>query len=267
VRTPDCVRNPRIQRDWDDLKDDLEEGIDELGIMVRHLNRKRRNKAKKGEYVGGHVPAGFIVEIKETEASGHIIYGRYKRYPPHAEIAERGLRALVQHRFSEMATHHALGGLMYPLFPPELKYMERLSALRIATKIEGVGYFISPSMVGSLANIPELIGIWTYGDLNPIPENHEKAVPVDLWLEAHQGSKKAIKTRGRGAEHEPLEWNGILGYYNHDEPHRISGHTAKGSYRCQSDYVQRGCPGCLDIAAHLIDEPLTKAVLQQLGNL
>jgi DNA invertase Pin-like site-specific DNA recombinase len=264
VRTPEYIKNPQIPKDWDDLKDDLEEGIEELGVMARRLNRKRRQKAGRGEYVGGPVPAGFIVDIKETEASGHHIFGKLKRYPSHAEIVEKVLKALIQNRYSEMATHHALGGLMYPLFPPELKYMERISSLRRATKIDEVGYLISPSMIGSLANNPTLIGIWTYGDIDPIPDNHDKAVPVELWLEAHQGFNNAIKPRGCGARHEPLEWNGILWCYNDDEPKLISGHASKNAYRCQSDYVQGRGPECLDIAAHLLDKPLTGAVLQQL---
>jgi DNA invertase Pin-like site-specific DNA recombinase len=264
VRTPEYIKNAQIPEDWDYVKNELEEGIKEAKVMNRRLYHKRRLKAQRGEYVGGPVPAGFIVEIKETEASGHRIYGKLKRYPPHAEIVEKVLKVYIQHRFSEMKTHGALDGLMYPLFPPELNYMERLSSLRRATKIDGVGYVISPSMIGNLTNTPELIGIWTYGNLDPIQNNHEKAVPVDLWLEAHQGSLHDIKPRGRGLTREPLEWNGILWCCNHDEPLRISGHASKNSYRCQRDYLQGRGPGCLDIADHLIDKPLTEAVLKQL---
>ncbi len=264
VRTPEYIKNPRIQRDWEDLRDDLEEAIEESKIMARRLNRKRRQKAARGEYAGGPVPPGLIVEIKDIEASGHNVYGKFKKYKPHAEIVERALRALVQYRFRKMEAHRALGGLMYPLFPPELKYMERLSGLRKAKKIDGVGYLISPAMIKTLANIPELIGIFTWGDLEPRRDNHDKVVPVDLWLEVHQGFNDVIKPRGHGAHHEPLEWNGLLWCCNHDELKRISGHAAKGAYRCQSDYIQGRCPVCLDIAAHLLDKPLTGAVLQQL---
>jgi hypothetical protein len=109
-----------------------------------------------------------------------------------------------------------------------------------------------------------LSGIWTYGDIHPIPGNHDKAVPLELWLEAHEGFVKPIKPRGRAIRHEPLEWNGLLWCCNHDEPRRISGHVAKGSYRCQRDYVQGQGPGCIEIATHLLDKPLTKAVLQRL---
>jgi DNA invertase Pin-like site-specific DNA recombinase len=264
IRTPDYIKNPQIQKDWDDLKDDLEEGIEELKVMGRRLYRKRRQKADRGEYVGGPVPAGFIVEIKETLASGHNIYGKYKPYPPHAEIVEKILKVFIQHRFRVMETHNALGEIKYPPFPQELKYMERLTSLRRVKRFDGVGYEITPSMIRSLVDIPELIGIWTYSDLPPKPGNHDRAVPVDLWLEAHEGYKNTIKPRGRGARHEPLEWNGLLWDYNHDPPKYISAHAFKNSYRCESDYRQGRGRGCLYIAAHFLDKPLTEAVLRQL---
>lgn len=265
VRTPEYVLNPCVQHDWDKLADELESGIEELNVMSRRLNRKRRQKAERGEYVGGPVPPGFVVEIKETEPSGRCIYGKYRRYHPHAKIVERILREYGKQGFSEMKTHQALGELFYPSFPPELQYMERLSALRMTTKIEGVGYRISPSMISSLAMNPTLVGVWRYGDIEPIQDNHEKAVPVDLWLEAFQGCSQHIKPRGRGIRHEPLEWNGLLWCGNHDLAKRISGHSSKESYRCQSDYVQGRGPSCLDITTHYLDIPFTRAVLQKLS--
>lgn len=207
---------------------------------------------------------GFIVEIKETEPSGRRVYGKYKRYAPHAEIDEIILREYIKQGFSEMRTHRALNKRMYPLFPADLQYMETLSSLRKATKLEGVGYLISPSMISSLVVTPELSGMWTWGDIKPIPDNHDNAVPVELWIEAFSGKKEFKKPRGRGINREPLEWDGLLWCCNHDIPSRISGHTGKSAYRCQKDYVQGGWPSCLDITAHFVDKPLIEAVLQRL---
>lgn len=171
-------------------------GIEENKVMNRHLNHKRSQKAERGEFVGEPVIPGFIVEIKATEASGRNIYGKYWPYTPHAEIVII-LREFIKQDFSEIKTYRALCGKTYPLFPPELKYMEKLSSLRMAKKVDGLGYRITPSMITSLATTPELIGIWTWGDIEPIPDNHEKAVPVDLWLEAFRGYKEFVKPRGR----------------------------------------------------------------------
>jgi hypothetical protein len=151
------------------------------------------------------------------------------------------------------------------MFPPELHYMERLSSLRMASKIEGVGYRISPAMVISLATNPKLVDWAFWGDNEEIEDNHEAAVPESLWLEACQGAKTAIKPRGKGIRHEPMEWNGLLRCINHETPRRVSGHASKGSYRCETDYVQGRGPYCFDIAAQYLDGPLTSAVLKQLN--
>jgi len=265
VRTPEYIKNPCIQNDWDYLADDLERGIGENRVFNGRLLRKRRQKAQRGEFVGEPVIPGFIVEIKETEPSGRHIYGKYQPYPPHAEIDEKILLEFRNQNFSEMKTHRALDGLMYPLFPPELKYMERLSALRKAVKVESIGYRITPSMISSLATTPKLIGLWTWGDIEPIPDNHEAAVPVNLWLEVFQGHKDSVKPRGKSINHEPLEWDGLLLCGNHDIPQRMSSHRAKGFYRCETEYTQGRGPSCLHITAHYLDKPLTNTILGQLA--
>ena len=264
VRTPDGIWSPRIQRDWDYLKDEFEAGIDELGLMAKRLNRKRKNKAARGEYVGELILPGFIVPIVETEPSGRQRYGKYQRYAPHAEVCERVLREFIRQNGSPRKTHHALGkDLAYPLFPPELRYMERLTSLRKSTRTNQ-GYRISPAMIRGLATNPKLIGAWNWGDTEPRLDNHEAAVPTGLFMEAYALAAQSRKPRGKGITHEPLEYTNLLWCYQHDEPRLISGHPAKGAYRCQSDYVQGRGPSCFAIASHYLATPLTKAILRQL---
>ncbi|MFC2059158.1 recombinase family protein, partial [Chloroflexota bacterium] len=261
IRTPEGTWNPAIDKDREHLKLQFDYAVNEGQVNIRRLYSRKRQKAARGEYVGGPVPPGFIVEIKEREPSGRHIYGKYRIYAPHAKIVERVLQEYIKNGFSEMKTHVSLGGLVYPEFPPKLKYMDRLSSLRKATRIEGVGYRISPSMISSLATIPELIGLWTWGDLAPIPDNHDRVVPADLWLEAFEGCRGSVKPRGRGVRHDPLEWDALLWCGEHDIPQRIAGHASKEAYRCQSEYVQGLGPACFNIASHYLNEPLTKAVL------
>ncbi|MFC1981127.1 hypothetical protein ACFLVN_02655 [Chloroflexota bacterium] len=265
LRTPYEVLSPCVERDWEVIHEELERGADELKGMNKRLCRRRALKAARGEFVGEPILPGFIVPIVEIRSNGSRVYGNYQRYAPHAEITERILREFIRQGFSEMKAHRALDGLSYPLFPPDLQYMEKLSSLRRTKKVEGVGYLISPSMVSSLATNPKLVGWAVWGDAEPIAHNHEAMVPENLWLEACQGTMEAIKRRGRGIRHEPQEWDSILRCCNHDIPQRISGHASKGSYRCQHDYVQGLSPSsCFDIAAHHLDKPLTEAVLEKL---
>jgi hypothetical protein len=263
LRTPLEILSPCIQRDWDIIHDELERGAEELRSMNNRLYRRRALKAARGEFVGEPIPPGFIVPIIENRSNGSRIYGKYQRYAPHAEITEKILREYIRQGFSEMKTHHALNGLVYPLFPPDLQYMERLSSLRKTKKIEGIGYFISPSMVTSLVMNPKLIGWAIWGDTEPIPANHEVAVPENLWLEAYRGAVTTGKRRGRGIRHEPLEWDGLLRCRNHETWERISGHSSKDAYRCESEYARGVGPTCFEIAAKYF-RPLTEAVLLQL---
>jgi len=263
VRTPEYIKNPRIPRDWDDLADDLMQGIEELKVMSGRLTRKRRQKANRGEYVGGPVPPGFIVEIKEKEPSGRNIYGKYRPYPPHAEICEKMLQALVKCNFSKMKAYAALDVRIFPPFPPALQYMERLSGLRKAERVDNVGYRITPSMITSLAKTPELIGIWTWGDIVK-PANHEPAVSVELWLEAHEGINNRGKPRGRSIHHEPLEWSNLLWFDNDGLLEKVSYHSVKGGYRIQREYSQGLGPSVFNISARYLDIPLTNTVLRQI---
>lgn len=147
LRTPREILSPCIERDWEIIHDELERGAEELKSMNKRLCWRRELKASRGEYVGEPILPGFRVPVVEIRSNGSRVYGKYQRYAPHAEITERILREFIRQGFSEMKTHRALGGLAYPLFPPDLQYMEELSSLRKTTKVEGVGYLISPSMI------------------------------------------------------------------------------------------------------------------------
>jgi hypothetical protein len=255
LRTPREVLSPCIERDWEIIHAEFERGADEIKIMNRRLSLRRESKAARGEFVGEPILPGFFVPVIDTRSNGSRIYGKYQRYAPHAVIVEKILQEFIK---------QALGDITFPLFPPELSYMERLSSLRMAKKINGVGYLSSPSMIKSLATNPRLVGWAFWGENEPIENNHEAAVPESLWVEAYQGAKKTIKPRGKGIKHEPMEWNGLLRCVNHDTPRRVSGHASKQSYRCETDYARGLGPYCFEIADQYLGRPLTNAVLQQL---
>jgi len=263
LRTPYEVLSPRIERDWEVIHDELERGAEEHKTMNKRLSRRRAMKAARGEYVGSPVPPGFTVEIKEIKPSGRRVYGKLQPYSPHAEVATKLLKEYVKQRGSKFKAHHALGKPVYPLFPPELQYMESLTSLRKATRTEH-GYLVSPAMIRSQATNPKLIGVYSWGDMPPIINNHEAAVPKDLFLEAYELAIKKKKPRGRGIHHEPLEWAGLLLYCNDELPQSISDHPSKGVYRCQGDYIQGRGPVQFEIAAYYLDKPLTATVLDKL---
>jgi DNA invertase Pin-like site-specific DNA recombinase len=263
IRTLDGVWNPAIERDWDYLAEEFEDAIGELRVMNRRMFRRKMQKARRGEYVGEPIPPGYFLPISGRKPSGEFEYGKMEPYPPHAEIVKQVLEKFVSHGGSRLKTLRALSSLTFPFFPPDLQYMERLTSLRRCPKT-AVGYKITSTLIRGMATNPKIIGIWQWGETEPIVNNHAPVVPEELFLKAWQLANDNKKSKGKTVNFEPMEWSGLLYCMNHSEPRKIASLSSKGRYSCQRDYVQEASSVCLDIAARFIDEPLTTTVLSQL---
>ncbi len=225
--------------------------------------RRKMQKAKRGEYLGEPIPPGYFLPISGRKPSGEFVYGKMEPYPPHAEIVKQVLEKFVSHGGSRLKTLRALNGITFPFFPPDLQYMERLTSLRRCPKAE-VGYKITSTLIRRLVTNPKMIGIWQWGETEPIVNNHAPVAPEELFLKAWQLANDNKKSKGRTVNFEPMEWAGLLYCMSHSEPRKIASLSSKGRYTCQRDYVQEASSVCLDITARFIDEPLTTTVLNQL---
>ena len=262
LRTPEDVLSPRIERDWENIYEELEEGAEELKRMHIRLHRRKKRKAERGEYVGEPIPAGFILPIIAQKPNGEYEFGKLEPYPPHADVAIQIIKELVRQR-SPLKTVQTLKDLAFPFFPKELAYMEKRSALRRCPKTP-IGYRITPELVKGLATNLKLVGVWQWGDGRPIPNNHQAIIPDDLFLEAYEVATCAGKPKGRAVHFEPLEWAGLLWCLNGPEPRLISSHNAEERYVCDHDYQDGQGPICLNVSARFVEEPLTAEVLHQL---
>jgi hypothetical protein len=110
----------------------------------------------------------------------------------------------------------------------------------------------------------KMIGIWQWGETEPILNNHAPVVPEELFLKVWQLANDNKKPKGKTIHFEPMEWSGLLYCMNHSEPRKIASLSSKRRYACQRDYVQEASSICLDITTRFIDEPLTSTVLSQL---
>jgi len=263
LRTPDGVWNPAIERDWEYVAEEFEDAIGELKLFRKRMHRRKAQKAARGEYVGGPVPAGFVLPIIGQKANGKYEFGKYEPYPPHAEVAVQVLKEFVKQQGSRLKTVHGLSKLTFPYFPEKFAYMEHLSALRRCPRTT-TGYCITPDLVDGLTTNIRMIGVWEWGDTEPIPNNHKPAVPQELFLAAYELATNKRKPKGRTVYHEPLEYSDILWCCNHLYPKLVSSHRVEDSYRCQQDYLRGQGQICLDITARFIDEPLTTEILHQL---
>jgi hypothetical protein len=263
LRTPDGIWNPAIEKDWETLAEEFEDAIGELKLFRRRMHRRKVQKAERGEHVGDPVPAGFILPIISQRANGKYEFGKYEPYQPHAEVVVQVLREFVRQQGSALKAAWKLADVTFSSFPKELGYMKTRSALRMCPETAN-GYRITPELIRGLATNVKLIGVWQWGDTEPILNNHKPAVPEDLFLAAYELAMRKGKPKGRAIYSEPLEYAGLLWCCDHPYPELISSHSSQGDYRCQHDYRSGQGSICLNIDHRFIDEPLTAEILRQL---
>jgi len=259
VRTPEGVYSPAIPRDWDYLAEDIEDSAEEMKKAGIRLGRRRASKAAEGEHVGSPVSPGYIVAIEGQKRDGSYIFGKWQPYPPHQQVCIEALREVVKQRSLYKAVQVLQARrVVFPFFPEDLKYMETRSSLRAYLK-DSTGYLITYNALKGLATNLKLIGVWQWRDIL-IENNHEPVVPGELFLDAYEIAKSA-KPKGRAAYTEPMEWAGLLYCYNHDEPRKLSALNGERRWACRSTSQPRLDAPCLQIADHLLTQPLTREFL------
>lgn len=265
LRVPSEVMNPRIDSDWKELREKFEDAAKQSDhFQKEHFGPKMEAKARRGEHVGTPVPPGFIVDIKGYKSNGAYIFGKWLVYPPHAEVDVKVLEEYIRQQGSKYRTAHALRGLVFPFFPPELKWMETRTSLRNCLKTDE-GYVITPEVVDGLANQLALMGTWRWGNSVMIDNNHQAPVPEDLFRQVYSlRNERSMKRRGRGSYYDPLDWEGLLWCYTHERPTHISGHSSDGTWVCDRDYHNGTGPYCFKIDHRIISEPLTTEFLKSL---
>jgi len=196
VRTPDGIWNPVVERDWEYLHEELEDAAQELKVMGKRLQRRRNSKAREGRHVGSPVVAGFVIEIEGQRPDGRYIFGKWKAYPPHAEIVNIVLKHLVDLR-SPMKAAQALKeqNIVFPYFPPELSYMVTRTELRSCHKT-ALGYVVTPALISGLAQNPALIGVWSFSNQPVIVDNHDHIVSEGLFWQAYEVAATERKPKG-----------------------------------------------------------------------
>ena len=262
LRTPYAIFNPLIEADWKELRERFEDAAKESRhLQKEHFGPKIRDKAKKGEHVGGPVPPGFIIDVTGYKSSGARIFGKWLPYPPHADIDIKILEEYVRQQGSKYKAGQALRGLVFPFFPPELEWMETRSSLRNCLKNDQ-GYIITPEVIDGLAGQLALVGIWKWGDIL-IENNHTAIVPSVLLSEAYVlRNQHGGKPRGRAVYYEPLDWDGLLRCLSHEVPRHVSGHSSNGTWVCDRDYHNGIGPLCFRIDHRIISQPLTAEFLK-----
>ena len=259
IRTVEGVYNPAIPRDWHHLAEDVDSSAEEMKTSGIRMGARRWDKAAEGKHVGSPVCPGYIAAIEGWRRDGSYIFGKWQLYPPHQQVVIEALEEVVRqgslYRASQVLQARRA---VFPFFPKELKYMETRSTLRFYLK-DSTGYLITYNALKGLATNLKLVGIWQWRDVL-IRNNHDHAVPLDLFLQAYEIAKSA-KPKGRAAYAEPMEWAGLLYCCNHGEPWRLGALNRERRWACRYHQRLGSGPPCLQIADHILTVPLTREFL------
>lgn len=265
LRTPEEVLNPCIERDWQQVDEDFEQAAKELKVFRKRLQDRKLRKAGRGENVGALVPPGFYLPIIGQRSDGSYIFGKLALYQPHTEVNIIVIKELVHWR-SKLLAARALRAkhVVYPLFPPELAYMNTRSSIKRSPRIEAEnGWAITPEVIRGLATNPKQIGVWISGD-KVIKDNHPAPFSgelLDLWMQAYEIVHMS-EPEHRVSGNEPMPFAGLFYCTNHGQPSPISSQNTEDRFRCTKGY-RIGAPICLDVASHILIEPLTKVFLER----
>jgi hypothetical protein len=131
LRTSYEVLSPCIDRDWEIIHREFERGADELKELHKRLYHRKELRATRGEFVGEPIPPGFILPIIGRKANGEYYFGKMEPYLPHAAIDVRIFQEYIRCRGSKLKTALALADVTFPLFAPDLAYMNGILLLEV----------------------------------------------------------------------------------------------------------------------------------------
>jgi Resolvase, N terminal domain len=169
--------------------------------QVGSMHDANRQQAQRGEYPGGALKVGYIVDRTKNSPTE----GRYIPYEPHAEVSARLYKRFRElgGRFNLLASEIAKIPVLFPPFESNVD-IRNVRQLRIkkVCKLHGkscnckqddceiAGYHLTKKGLFFLLTAPEYVGYWRFDgvvltDANGQPLiNHTAIVPFDDWLYA-----------------------------------------------------------------------------------
>jgi DNA invertase Pin-like site-specific DNA recombinase len=245
---------------------EVERAADELELMAGRLTSARDLKARAGFYGGESLPPGYVVDEREKLINGepNPSYHVYQKYEPHAEVvqtifAQLALPGMTATKVARYCKRH---GIVFPPFSPPWNTKANRKAFARSTRAAGGGWPVTMPRVRCIATNPAYIGWKLWGG-----EVHGKNVYPPIIDEhvfwAVQG-KFGRWDRPKN-EYEPLPLAGLLYCGNHysSKCMTYSNHPnpTRSNYRCLDNTIE---PICTSIAAHILDAPISEAVVSQL---
>lgn len=152
------------------------------------LHKAKRRVMMQGQWAGGSVPLGFMVDERKKLASGiaNPNYRRYTIYEPFAEIIREYFRLFVARNGNLKGTARYI--IKKGSYFPDVANTKAPEGFRFVggytMKDYGNGFCpASGGLAGILTNVAYL-GHWTVNGIIRIWDNHDPIVPTELFMQA-----------------------------------------------------------------------------------
>ncbi|MBX5449698.1 MAG: recombinase family protein [Thermogemmatispora sp.] len=254
VVTPDFVYDFRISWHIDRFKRRCEEAWNYLEYHVYgRMIAARDERARRGYWSGGSLPAGYILDLEEKLSNGqpNPRFLHYIPYEPHAEVVRwifwrfRELNGNLKALMREINTKPYL----FPDFGPD---MHMFRGKLQHTKVEG-GYTITtiPGLRRLLTN-RAYIGYWVYKGEVVSTNNHEAIVDPALFAYAYNRlsameldgtpNQRLIERRKKYAKRHDAERPAILKDIIRTDDPKVSIYTRNTKYKNRIFTYYGFCP-------------------------
>jgi len=248
---------------------ELERAADELDLMKSRLLGARDMKARRGYYVGGSIPPGFVLDMDEKiEGNGVEVpnpnYQKYRVWEPHAKVVRVIFDKLTSPGMGQkgVVDYCRSHGIVFPPFPEDITRVTANEKAFIQSGRNSDGsYPVGVDRVKSIATNPAYIGWWVYGGEVISADNHPRIIDDEtFWIVQEKFSNRTYSPK---KDNPPLPLAGLLYCGKHEIPRRVSymsGSDREGRYLCRSINELHSC---WHISSHILDQPISELVISQ----
>lgn len=246
---------------------EIERAADELELMAHRMLGAKEVKAKSGLYAGEILPPGYVVDEREKleDEQPNPNYHTYRIYEPHAQVVRTVFERLAMPGMTvtRVARYCRRQGFTFAPFPPEFDTPANRKGFDKSKRGPDGNWPMTLGRAYNIATNPSYIGwkIWSGEvvgkDVYPPIVDEKLFWTVQEKFQNGQGRPKK--------DHSPLPLSGLLFCGHHDPPRRMSYTNREPKhfsiYLCYDfSIVER----CLTIASHILDVPISEAVISQL---
>jgi DNA invertase Pin-like site-specific DNA recombinase len=270
IVTPQMRLNLRDKMHMRLYRMEVERAADELERMAHQLLGARDLKAKSGAYAGENLPPGYIVDEREKLDNGdrNPNYHTYQIYEPHAKVVriifvQMSMPGIT---LTRVARHCKRNGITFPPFIPELDTPVNRKTFVNSKLDPDNSWPITVERVRCIVTNPAYIG-WRVWAGEVVNKNTFPPIVDEQTFWAVQDKLSRGESRPK-RERDPLPLAGLLYCSNQNMLLRMTYTNRNPShhsiYRCYCHDRDDLRLSYTSIAAHILDGPVSEAVINQL---